>query len=81
MAKKQEAHQKSGATLWSTGRGQDCFGYWLRRGSWGFSVIEMNASDTRSEKAINAVAKPATSYRSLDNFSGGRQNPRQRFVP
>ena len=31
----------------------------------GFSVIEMNASDTRSEKAINAVAKPATSYRSL----------------
>jgi replication factor C large subunit len=37
----------------------------------GFSVIEMNASDTRSEKAINAVAKPATSYESLDNFSGG----------
>jgi replication factor C large subunit len=37
----------------------------------GFSVIEMNASDTRSEKAINAVAKPATSYKSLDNFSGG----------
>jgi replication factor C large subunit len=37
----------------------------------GFSVIEMNASDTRSEKAINEVAKPATSYTSLDNFSGG----------
>ncbi len=37
----------------------------------GFTVIEMNASDTRSEKAINAVAKPATSYTSLDNFSGG----------
>jgi len=37
---------------------------------YGFSVIEMNASDTRSEKAINAVAKPATSYMSLDNFSG-----------
>lgn len=36
----------------------------------GFSVIEMNASDTRSEKAINAVAKPATSYTSLDSFSG-----------
>ncbi len=36
----------------------------------GFTVIEMNASDTRSEKAINAIAKPATSYRSLDNFSG-----------
>ena len=35
----------------------------------GFSVIEMNASDTRSEKAINAVAKPATSYVALDNFS------------
>ena len=24
----------------------------------GFTIIEMNASDTRSEKAINAVAKP-----------------------
>jgi replication factor C large subunit len=35
-----------------------------------FSIIEMNASDTRSEKAVNAVAKPATSYRALDNFSG-----------
>ena len=35
----------------------------------GFTVVEMNASDTRSEKAINAIAKPATSYRSLDNFS------------
>src|SRR5512138_489748 len=33
----------------------------------GFSVIEMNASDTRSEKAINEVAKPATSYTSLDS--------------
>ena len=31
----------------------------------GFTIIEMNASDTRSEKAINAVAKPATSYVSL----------------
>ncbi len=36
----------------------------------GYSVIEMNASDTRSEKAINAVAKPASSYKALDNFSG-----------
>jgi replication factor C large subunit len=36
----------------------------------GFTIIEMNASDTRSEKAINAVAKPASSYRALDNFSG-----------
>ncbi len=35
----------------------------------GFIIIEMNASDTRSEKAINAVAKPATSYVALDNFS------------
>jgi replication factor C large subunit len=35
----------------------------------GFSVVEMNASDTRSEKAINAVAKPATSYKALDNFT------------
>jgi len=36
---------------------------------YGFTIIEMNASDTRSEKAINAVAKPATSYVALDNFS------------
>ena len=35
----------------------------------GFTIIEMNASDTRSEKAINEVAKPATSYIALDNFS------------
>lgn len=35
-----------------------------------FTIIEMNASDTRSEKAVNAVAKPATSYKALDNFSG-----------
>jgi replication factor C large subunit len=35
----------------------------------GFTIIEMNASDTRSEKAINAVAKPATSYVALDSFS------------
>jgi replication factor C large subunit len=34
-----------------------------------FTIIEMNASDTRSEKAINAVAKPATSYVALDTFS------------
>jgi replication factor C large subunit len=39
----------------------------------GFTIIEMNASDTRSEKAINAVAKPATSYVALDNFSGQSQ--------
>ncbi len=35
----------------------------------GFIIIEMNASDTRSEKAINEVAKPATSYVALDAFS------------
>jgi replication factor C large subunit len=35
-----------------------------------FTLIEMNASDTRSEKAVNAVAKPATSYKALDAFSG-----------
>ncbi len=35
-----------------------------------FTIIEMNASDTRSEKAVNAVAKPATSYKALDAFSG-----------
>jgi replication factor C large subunit len=35
----------------------------------GFRVIEMNASDTRSEKAINAVAAPATSFVALDTFS------------
>ena len=35
----------------------------------GFRVIEMNASDTRSEKAINAVAGPATSFIALDTFS------------
>jgi replication factor C large subunit len=39
----------------------------------GFSIIEMNASDTRSEKAINAVAKPATSYVALDAFSKSTQ--------
>ena len=35
----------------------------------GFSIIEMNASDTRTEKAIYKVGKPATSYVSLDTFS------------
>lgn len=39
-----------------------------------FTIIEMNASDTRSEKAINAVAKPATSYIALDNFSNQTQS-------
>ena len=35
----------------------------------GYSIIEMNASDTRSEKAVNEIAKPATSYRALDTFT------------
>jgi len=35
----------------------------------GFKVIEMNASDTRSEKAITAIAGPATSFVALDTFS------------
>ncbi len=35
----------------------------------GFRVIEMNASDTRSEKAINALARPATSFVALDTFT------------
>ena len=34
-----------------------------------FNVIEMNASDTRNEKSINEIAKPATSYTALDRFS------------
>ena len=41
---------------------------------YGFTIIEMNASDTRSEKAINAVAKPATSYVALDAFSTSTQS-------
>jgi replication factor C large subunit len=41
----------------------------------GFRIIEMNASDTRTEKAINKVAKPATSFIGLDIFStGGKGN-------
>ena len=34
-----------------------------------FRVIEMNASDTRSEKAVNRIAAPATSFTGLDKFS------------
>ena len=45
----------------------------------GFITIEMNASDARSEKAINEIAKPATSYIALDSFSAAKQ--RQPFVP
>ena len=40
----------------------------------GFTIIEMNASDTRSEKAINAITKPATSYLALDHFSISTQS-------
>jgi replication factor C large subunit len=35
----------------------------------GFRVVEMNASDTRSEKAITKVAGPATAFAALDTFS------------
>ena len=35
----------------------------------GHTIIEMNASDTRSEKAVNEIAKPATSYLALDTFT------------
>ena len=35
----------------------------------GFKIIEMNASDTRTEKAINKIAGPATSFAALDRFS------------
>ena len=35
----------------------------------GHTIIEMNASDTRSEKAVNELAKPATSYLALDTFT------------
>jgi replication factor C large subunit len=33
-------------------------------------IIEMNASDTRSEKAVKRIAGPATSFVGLDTFSG-----------
>ena len=38
-----------------------------------FSIIEMNASDTRTEKAINKIGKPATSFIALDTFSSERR--------
>jgi replication factor C large subunit len=34
-----------------------------------FRIIEMNASDTRTEKAVNRIAGPATSFVGLDTFS------------
>jgi len=34
-----------------------------------FRIVEMNASDTRSEKAVNRIANPATSFTGLDKFS------------
>ncbi|MCW4045314.1 MAG: replication factor C large subunit [Candidatus Bathyarchaeota archaeon] len=37
----------------------------------GFKIIEMNASDTRTEKTINKVAQPATSFVGLDTFAAG----------
>lgn len=38
-----------------------------------FTIIEMNASDTRTEKAINKIGKPATSFVALDTFSTERK--------
>ena len=35
----------------------------------GYSIIEMNASDTRTKKTINKIGKPATSYIALDRFT------------
>jgi replication factor C large subunit len=35
----------------------------------GYSIIEMNASDTRTKKTINKIGKPATSYMALDRFT------------
>ena len=35
----------------------------------GFTVIEMNASDTRTEKTLRKIAGPATSFLALDKFS------------
>jgi replication factor C large subunit len=35
----------------------------------GFTIIELNASDKRTEKAINKIAGPATSFAALDKFS------------
>jgi replication factor C large subunit len=35
----------------------------------GFTIIEMNASDTRTEKAVTKVAGRATSFVALDRFS------------
>jgi replication factor C large subunit len=46
----------------------------------GFTIIEMNASDTRSEKAINAVAKPATSYVALDSFTAQQSKGNMLFL-
>ena len=35
----------------------------------GYSIIEMNASDTRTKNSINKIGKPATSYAALDKFT------------
>ncbi len=35
----------------------------------GFTTIELNASDTRTEKTIKKIAGPATSFAALDRFS------------
>ena len=35
----------------------------------GYLIIEMNASDTRTKNTINKIGKPATSYVALDKFT------------
>jgi replication factor C large subunit len=46
----------------------------------GYTIIEMNASDTRSEKAINDIAKPATSYVVLDNFAANQTQKKKNLL-
>ena len=68
MAKEQAAKKKAVLLYGPPGVGKTALVNAAAK-EFGFTIIEMNASDTRSEKAINEVAKPATSYVALDNFS------------
>jgi replication factor C large subunit len=66
---KNERHKKKAVLLYGpAGVGKTALVNAVAR-EFGFNIVEMNASDTRSEKAINAVAKPATSYVALDRFT------------
>jgi replication factor C large subunit len=38
---------------------------------YGFRIVELNASDVRTEKAIKSILAPVTSSRTLDAFSNG----------